>query len=61
DVYKRQADDSAMTQFAFGRLIGLLRKKKPVPAPLVVVDEAPRDRSVALLWTGPGLGGPEGA
>ncbi|WP_156349622.1 MULTISPECIES: hypothetical protein [unclassified Mycobacterium] len=50
-----------MTQFAFGRLIGLLRKKKPVPAPLVVVDEAPRDRSVALLWTGPGLGGPEGA
>lgn len=50
-----------MNQFALGRWIGLLRKKKPVPARLAAVPEPPPDRSVALLWTGPGLGSPEGA
>ncbi|WP_156622758.1 hypothetical protein [Mycobacterium sp. 852014-50255_SCH5639931] len=41
---------------SLSRWIGLLRKKKPAPAPLVVVNETPPERSVALLWTGPGLG-----
>ncbi|MCV7309346.1 hypothetical protein [Mycobacterium paraffinicum] len=43
---------------SLSRWIGLLKKKrkKPVPAPLVVVNESPPERSAALLWTGPGLG-----
>jgi hypothetical protein len=45
---------------SLSRWIGLLRKKKPVPAPLVAVNEAPPERSVALLWTGPGLGSVDG-
>ncbi|MBI2697485.1 hypothetical protein [Mycobacterium nebraskense] len=45
-----------MNQSAFGRFIGLLRKKQPAPARLVVVNETPPERSVELLWTGPGLG-----
>ena len=45
-----------MNQSAFGRWIGLLRKKKPVPAPLVALDGTPPERGVELLWTGPGLG-----
>ncbi|WP_167374065.1 hypothetical protein [Mycobacterium paraffinicum] len=53
-----------MDQTVFGRWIGLLRKKrkkKPVSAPLAALDEAPPERSVELLWTGPGLGCTEGA
>ncbi|WP_156737626.1 MULTISPECIES: hypothetical protein [unclassified Mycobacterium] len=50
-----------MDQSVFGRWIGLLRKKQPVSAPLVPPDEAPPQRSVELLWTGPGLGRTEGA
>ncbi|WP_156765993.1 hypothetical protein [Mycobacterium sp. E342] len=45
-----------MNRSAFGRCIGLLRKKKPVPPPAVALDETPPERSVELLWTGPGLG-----
>ncbi|UXA04288.1 hypothetical protein KXD96_14695 [Mycobacterium sp. SMC-2] len=47
-----------MKQSAFGRCIGLLRKKDPVPAPLAAVNEVPRERSVELLWSGPGPGKP---
>lgn len=39
------------------RWIGLLRKKKPVPAPFVAPEG---ERSVELLWTGPGLGSVSG-
>ncbi|WP_156749775.1 hypothetical protein [Mycobacterium sp. E1747] len=45
-----------MDQSVFGRWIGLLRKKEPVSAPLVAPEETPQERSVELLWTGPGLG-----
>ncbi|WP_158086659.1 hypothetical protein [Mycobacterium scrofulaceum] len=41
-----------MNQSAFCRWVGLLRKKRPAPA----VNEPPPERSVVLLWTGPGLG-----
>ncbi|WP_156764405.1 hypothetical protein [Mycobacterium sp. E3247] len=45
-----------MNRSAFGRCIGLLRKKNTTPAPPVALDEMPPERSVVLLWTGPGLG-----
>ncbi|WP_175401394.1 hypothetical protein [Mycobacterium malmoense] len=42
-----------MNRSAFGRCIGLLRKRRPAAA---VSDETPPAPSVELLWTGPGLG-----
>jgi hypothetical protein len=45
-----------MNQSACRRWIGLLPKKKPAPTPLVALNETPPERSVELLWTGPGLG-----
>ncbi|MCV7435592.1 hypothetical protein [Mycobacterium seoulense] len=45
-----------MNRSAFGRCIGLLRRREPLVAPPAEPEEAPPDRSVVLLWTGPGLG-----
>ncbi|HEY3996320.1 MAG TPA: hypothetical protein VGM40_10200 [Mycobacterium sp.] len=49
------ADDSLMNHHGLVRKLRRFLKTVP-PAPPAALNEVPRDGTVELLWTGPGMG-----